>query len=156
MYINQYKYVDIDVDTQTLLWHCNIGHCIETIILNKVCLLQNPYLYQEAAAAVATATASATIPSSANHNAQHLYLPTAGPVTLKQPPSSSSSLSSHRLQQQQQQLLHPTYVDDKITKNKQPQKITKNVYVTPLSVDVVIPQHSYQLNSDVHNNEVSE
>lgn len=85
--------------------------------------MQNPYLYQE----------TATIPT--NHNQQHLYLAAAGPVIRK---------PSQRL---------PTYTDDKITKTKQPQKITKNVYATPF--DIVIPQHSYQLNSDVYNNEVS-
>lgn len=89
-------------------------------------LQQNPYLYQE----------TATIPT--NHNAQqHLYLPTAG---------GSRKPSTQRI---------PSYsLDDKIKKLKQPQKITKNVFVTPL-VDVVIPQQSYQLNTDVYNDEVS-
>lgn len=109
--------------------------------MNKVLRLQNPYLYQEAA----------TIPT--NQNVQHLYLPGGaggpGPVIRKPAPSQRQ----------------PTYVDDESDANskhqhhhhqqQQPQKITKNVYVTPL-IDVVIPQHSYQLNSDVHNNEVSE
>ncbi|XP_031640677.1 uncharacterized protein LOC116352314 [Contarinia nasturtii] len=72
---------------------------------------------------------SATIPT--NYNAQHLYLPSAGAAIQRK----------------------PTYVDDKIkNKLKQSQPITKNTYVTPL-VDVVVPQQSYQLNSDVYNNE---
>lgn len=87
--------------------------------------MKNPYRYQQE---------TATIPGP-----QHLYLPPA-PVSAIRKPSSPGQ---------------PAYVDDKINKKfKQPQKITKNVFVTPL-VDVVIPQHSYQLNSDVYNNEVS-
>lgn len=76
---------------------------------------------------------TATIPT--NPSPQHLYLPPVGPVIQK--PSTPRQ---------------PAYVDEKINKKfKQPQK---NVYVTPF-VDVVIPQHSYQLNNDVYNNEVS-
>lgn len=86
-------------------------------------MFQNPYLYPE----------TATIPT--NHNPQHLYLPAVGEMMRKPTP---------RL---------PAYLDEKIKKVKQPQKL-KNVYVNPL-VDVVIPQQSYQLNSDVFNNEVS-
>ncbi|XP_055313241.1 uncharacterized protein LOC129574799 isoform X2 [Sitodiplosis mosellana] len=94
----------------------------------------NPYLYHE----------SATLPTNRNNAPQHLYLPSAdGPVIRK--PSSSLSSSPSRI---------PTYnVDDKLKKlTKIPQKITKNVFVTPL-VDVVIPQQSYQLNGEVYNNE---
>lgn len=89
---------------------------------------------------------TATIPTNQNNvPQQHLYLPSAGggvggPIIRK--PSTSPRLSTYN-------------IDDKLKKFKpQTQKITKNVYVTPL-VDVVIPQHSYQLNSDVYNNEVS-
>lgn len=88
-------------------------------------ILQNPYIYHE----------SATIPT--NYNAQHLYLPSAGPAIQRKP--------IQRI---------PTYVDNNIKKLKQSQQITNNMYATPL-VDVVIPQQSYQLNSDVYNNEVS-
>lgn len=88
-------------------------------------ILQNPYLYQEAV----------TTPTNQNIQ-QHLYLPSAG---------ASRKPTTHHI---------PSYIDDKIKKIKQPQKLTKNVFITPL-VDVVIPQQSYQLNSDVYSNEVS-
>lgn len=101
------------------------GKCLNCLhVYLFIFILQNPYLYQEAA----------TTPTNQNIQ-QHLYLPSAG----------GSRKATHRI---------PSYIDDKIKKIKQPQKLTKNVFVTPL-VDVVVPQQTYQLNSDVYSNEVS-
>lgn len=88
-----------------------------------------------------------------NQNMHNLY---AIRQNAKPLPSFLSQLPSserQRPQQQQQQQQFDSVYGNKITKIKQSQKITKNVHVTPL-VGVIVPDHTYQLNSDINNNEV--
>lgn len=87
-------------------------------------------------------------PSLTNQNMHSLYAirPNTKPIS-----SLLAQLPSSQRQQQQFDSVH----ENRNAKIKQSQKIAKNVHVTPI-VGVIIPEHSYQLNSNIDNNEVSD
>lgn len=101
-------------------------------MLCQIYSLQSLYRHQQA---------PTIAPPHTNQNMHNLY-------AIRQ----QQQQQQHHQHQHQQQQIDAAY-ENTIPKIKQSQKITKNVHVAPL-VSLIIPEHSYQLNSDISKNEV--